>query len=85
MNKLMTMTYSMTMFTIIEDQNDDCYYITINLGQGYGHNCELDHLQVVDRDWDYDNVHKMIIIVMVILTYRGPYDHIKNISGKLVR
>ena len=41
----MTMTYIMTIFTIIDDQDDACDYMTINLGQGHGNNCELDHLQ----------------------------------------
>ena len=64
MAKVMTMTYIMTMFTIIDDQDDDCDYMTINLGQGHGNNCELDHLQDVDmskgvdRDGDYDNDDK---------------------------
>ena len=61
MAKVMTMTYIMTMFTIIGDQDDDCDIMTINLGQGHGNNCELDHLQDVDMgedvDWDgnYDD------------------------------
>ena len=41
----MTMTYIMTMFIIIHDLDNDCDYMTINLGQGHGNNCELDHLQ----------------------------------------
>ena len=38
--------------------------LTINLGQGQGNNCELDHLQDVDMskgvdsDGDYDNDDK---------------------------
>ena len=30
------MTYIMTMFTVIDDQDDDCYYMTKNLDQSYG-------------------------------------------------
>ena len=58
------MTYIMTMFTIIDDQDDDCDYMTINQGQGHGNTCKLDHLQGVDmsegvdRDVDYDNDDK---------------------------
>ena len=64
MPTLMTMTYIMTMFTIIDDQDDDCYHMTINLNHGYGNNFELEHLQDVDmskgvdRDGDYDNDDK---------------------------
>ena len=64
MAKVMPMTYIMTMFTIINDQDDDCDYMTINLSQGHGNNCELYHLQDVDmskgvdRDGDYDNDDK---------------------------
>ena len=32
----MTMAYIMTMSTIIDDQNDACDYMTINLGQDHG-------------------------------------------------
>ena len=59
--KVMIMTYSMTMFTIIDDQDDNCDYITINLDNGYGNNFELDYLQDVDiskgvdRGGEYDN------------------------------
>ena len=75
LTKVMNITYIMTMFKIIDDQDDDCDYMTINLGQGHGNNCELDHLQYVDmsegidRDSDYvdddkndDNVvgHRML-------------------------
>ena len=61
MAKLMTMTYIVTMFTIIHDQDDDCDYMTINLNHGYSNNFELDHMQDVDmskgvdRGGDYDN------------------------------
>ena len=60
----MTMTDTITTFTIIDNENDDCNYITINLGQSHCNNCELDHLQDVDmsngvdRDGDYDNDDK---------------------------
>ena len=65
MPTLMTMTYIMTMFTINDDQDDDCYHMTINLNHGYGNNFELDHLQDVDmskgvdRGGDYDNYDKI--------------------------
>ena len=36
MAKLITMTYIVTMFTIIDDQDRDCDYMTINLNHGYG-------------------------------------------------
>ena len=48
MAMLMTMIYIMNMFTIIDDQDDDCDYMTINQGQGHGNTCKLDHLQDVD-------------------------------------
>ena len=60
-DNVMTMTYIMTLFTIIDDQDDDCDYMTRNLGQGDGNNCELDNRQDVDmskgaeKDGDYDN------------------------------
>ena len=38
---LMTLTYITTMFPIIDDQDDDCDFMTINLGQGFSNNCEL--------------------------------------------
>ena len=62
---LMTMPYIMTIFKIIDDQDDDCDCMTINLGQGHGNNCELDHLydvdmsKGVDRGCDYDNNDKI--------------------------
>ena len=76
MAKVMNIPYIMTKFTIIDDWDDDCDYITINLGQGYGNNCELDHLhdvdmsKGVDRDGDYGNENddKIMNMVMVILT-----------------
>jgi hypothetical protein len=49
MMMMMTMTYIMTMFAIVDDQDDYFDYITINLCQAYGNNCELDHLQDVDK------------------------------------
>ena len=59
MPTLMTMTYIMTMFTIIDDQDDDCYHMTINLNHGYGNNFELDHLQDVDMSKGVDNYDKI--------------------------
>ena len=54
MAKVMTMTYIVTMFTIIDDQNNDCEYMTIHLNHGYGNNFELDHLQDVDTSDGHD-------------------------------
>ena len=45
MAKLMTMTYIVTIFTIIDGQDDDFDYPTINLNHGYGNDFELDHIQ----------------------------------------
>ena len=65
MAKLMTMTYIVTIFTIIDGQDDDFDYTTINLNHGYGNDFELDHLQDVDiskgvdRGGDYDNDDKI--------------------------
>ena len=59
MPMLMTMTYIMTMFTINDDQDDDCYHMTINLNHGYGNNFELDHLQDVDMSKGVDNYDKI--------------------------
>ena len=73
MAKLMTMTYIMTIFTIIDGQDDDFDYITINLKHEYGKDFEFDHLQDddisngVDRGYDYMMI-KLVIIVMFILT-----------------
>ena len=64
MAKVMTLTYIMAMFTIIDDEDDHYAYMNINLGQSHRNNCELDHLQDVDmsngvdRDGDYDNDDK---------------------------
>ena len=44
MAKLMTVKYIMTMFTIIEDQDYDFDYMTINLNHSYGNDFELDEL-----------------------------------------
>ena len=61
MAKLMTMTYIVTIFTIIDGQDDDFDYTTINLNHGYGNDFELDHLHDVDiskgveRGGNYDN------------------------------
>ena len=61
MAKLMTMTYIMTMFKIIDDQDDDCDYMTINHNHGYGKNFELNHTQDFDmsKSGDYDNDDKI--------------------------
>ena len=73
MAKLMTMTYIVTIFTIIDGQDDDFDYTTINLNHGYGNDFELDHLQDVDisngvdRGYDYMMI-ELVIIVMFILT-----------------
>ena len=59
MAKVMTLTYIMAVFTIIDDEDDHYAYMNINLGQSHRNNCELDHLQYVDmsegidRDSDY--------------------------------
>ena len=79
MAKVMTMTYIMTMFTIIDDQDDDYEYMIINIAQGYGNNCELDHLQEIDmskgvhKDSEYNIMIKMMIMVMVILIFIQGY------------
>ena len=68
------MTYIMTLFRIFVDQDDGCDYMTINLVQGHGKNCELYHLQDVDRVRVLIGMMvmimmiKMMILVMVILT-----------------
>ena len=59
MPMLMTMTYIMTMFTIIDDQDDGCYHMTIKLNHGYGNNFELEHLQDVDMGGEYDKYDKI--------------------------
>ena len=38
MAKRMTMTYIMTLFKIIDDQDDDFDYMTVNLNHVYGDN-----------------------------------------------
>ena len=48
MAKMMTMTYIMTIFTIIDGQDDNFDYTAVNLNHGYGHDLELDHLKDVD-------------------------------------
>ena len=81
MAKLMIMTYIVTIFTIIDGQDDDFDYTTINLNHGYGNDFELDHLQDVDiskgvdRGGDYDNDDKISDNSDI---------HKKNVSGKLV-
>ena len=65
MAKPMTMTYIVTIFTMIDGQDDDFDYMTINLNHGYGNNFELNHMQDVDmskgvdRGGDYDNYDKI--------------------------
>ena len=60
MVKLITMTYIMTIFTIIDGQDDDFDYTTMNLNHSYVNDFELYHLQDidinkgVDRGGDYD-------------------------------
>ena len=55
------MTYIVTILTIIDGQDDDFDFRTINLNHGYGNDFEHDHLQDVDiskgvdRGGDYDN------------------------------
>ena len=77
LTKVMNITYIMTMFKIIDDQDDDCDYMTINLGQGHGNNCELDHLQYVDvskdidRDGDYVDDEKTYDNVHVHIDHKG--------------
>ena len=73
MAKLMTMTYIETLFTIIDDQDEDFDYMTIHLNHGYGNIFELDHLQDVDKSGvnssgDYDNDDKINDMVIFILT-----------------
>ena len=46
MAKLMTMTFLLTIFTIIDGQDDDFDYTTININHGYGNDFELDHIQL---------------------------------------
>ena len=45
MAKLKTMTYIVNIFTIIDGQDDDFDYTTMNLNHGYGNDFELDHIQ----------------------------------------
>ena len=65
MAKLIPMIYVMTIFRIIDSQDDNFDYTTINLNHGYGNDFELDHLQGVDigkgvdRGGDYDNDNKI--------------------------
>jgi hypothetical protein len=60
-DNVMTITYIMTLFTIIDDTDDDSDYMTRNLCQDDGNNYELDDWHDVDmskgvvRDADYDN------------------------------
>ena len=74
MAKLKTLTYIVTIFTIIDGQDDDFDYTTINLNHGYGNDFELDHLQDlaisngVDRVVIMMMMIKLIIMVMFILT-----------------
>ena len=61
MAEVMTMTYIVTIFTII----DDFDFMTINLNHVYGNDIELNHLQDVEiskgveRGGDYDNDDKI--------------------------
>ena len=63
-DNVMTMTYIMTLFTIINNQDDNCDFLTRILGHGNGNNCKLNNWQDVDmskgvvRDGDYDNDDK---------------------------
>ena len=63
--------------------------MTTNHGHRNGNNCVLDHLQDVDlsegfdRDGGYNKDHKIMMTLMVILTFWGSYDHIYKIPGKL--
>ena len=65
MAKLIPMTYVMTIFRIIDSQDDNFDYTTINLNHGYGNDFELDHMQYVDiskgvdRGGDYDTDDKI--------------------------
>ena len=78
MAKLMTMTYIVTIFTIIDGQDDDFDYTTINLNHGYGNDFELDHLQDVDiskgvnRGGYYDNNDKIDDNGNVNICLEGP-------------
>ena len=69
----------MTMFTIIDDQDDGCYHMTIKLNNGYGNNFELQHLQDVDmskgvdRGGYYDNNDKIDDNVDRHIDLEGPY------------
>ena len=61
----MTMTYIMSIFTIIYGQDDDFVHTTINLNHSYGNDFELYHLhdvdirKCVDRGGDYDDDDKI--------------------------
>ena len=74
MAKLIPMTYVMTIFRIIDSQDDNFDYTTINLNHGYGNDFELDHLQDlaiskgVDRVMIMMMMIKLIIMVMFILS-----------------
>ena len=74
MAKLKTMTYIVTIFTIIDGQDDDFDYMTINLNHGYGNDFELDHLKDLAISKGVDRVVimmmmiKLIIMVMFLLT-----------------
>ena len=78
MAKLMTMTYIVTIFTIIDGQDDDFDYTTVNLNHGYGNDFELDHLQDddtskgVDRGWDYGNDDKIDVNGDIHIDIEGP-------------
>ena len=84
MAKMMTMTYIMTIFTIIDGQDDDFDYTTINLNHSYGNDFELDHLQDVDiskgvdRGGDYDNDDKISDNSDVHIDLEGPLGSCKE-------
>ena len=44
LSRVMTMTYIVTILTIIDGQDDDFDFMTINLNHGHGNDFELDHL-----------------------------------------
>ena len=43
MAKLMTMTYILTIFTVIDGQDDDFDYTTINFNHGYDNDDKIDN------------------------------------------
>ena len=65
MAKLITMTFIVTLFTIIDGQDHNFDYTTMNLNDVNSNDFELDHLQDVDiskgvdRVGDYDNNYEI--------------------------